>query len=121
MFWHSTVGCVRAVVRGADAAVTPRTAHRFGGVPNRALGGSVVPGDSNADSHRGGRARIYTGTASRPPHVEDAATWPRTGWIELTSGGSLVRNQPCPPGLTRRFVSDKILITALCSSACSSR
>jgi len=67
-------------------------------VIRRAAGSNTgrVAVDSNADSNQRGRVRPGETGAG---HRLQADGPRRTEWIELTSGGSLVRTQPCPPGI----------------------
>jgi hypothetical protein len=52
---------------------------------------------ANGDSNRPGQARTRGAAGGPSPHLRDADGRRRTARTELTSGGLLVRTQPCPP------------------------
>jgi hypothetical protein len=80
-------------------------------------GPSCSSGCSNAD----GRWQHEADRANVRAEPTDVKRPPQTGCPELTSGGSLVRTQPRPPGFTRSFVSGETTVKIVFSSACSSR
>src|SRR5690348_11722078 len=54
--------------------------------------------NSNADSNRRARTRLPPASPGQFAQVTDVAGQSRTARTGLTSGGSLVRTQPCPLG-----------------------